>query len=156
MNLQDVVVIGSQKLQHNGHTDVNLLWHRKYGHSSFQLLLSFRRLEMVVGMLFIQEKKECVQHVCEACIWFRLQGKSRANNTWESPRGCLIFSFTLQMDNGRILPLLQYVVSLAAICKAFEEIGVIIMHIEIQYRQREDQPFAYELQIHERGSGCNI
>ena len=51
------------------------------------------------------------------------------------------------MDNGRILPLLQYVVSLAAICEAIEEIGVIIMHIEIQYRQREDQPFAYELQI---------
>lgn len=54
----------------------------------------------------------------------QLQGKGRANNTWESPRGCLMFSFTLQMDNGRILPLLQYVVSLAiieaieAVCEA--------------------------------------
>lgn len=54
----------------------------------------------------------------------QVQGKGRANNLWESPRGCLMFSFTLQMDNGRVLPLLQYVVSLAiieaieAVCKA--------------------------------------
>lgn len=45
----------------------------------------------------------------------QLQGKGRGNNLWESPRGCLMFSFTLQMDNGRILPLLQYVVCLAII-----------------------------------------
>lgn len=54
----------------------------------------------------------------------QLLGKGRANNKWESPQGCLMFSFTLQMDNGRILPLLQYVVSLAiieaieAVCEA--------------------------------------
>lgn len=45
----------------------------------------------------------------------QLQGKGRGNNLWESPRGCLMFSFTLQMDNGRVLPLVQYVVSLAII-----------------------------------------
>lgn len=34
-------------------------------------------------------------------------------NLWESPIGCLMFSFTLQMDDGRTVPLVQYVVSLA-------------------------------------------
>ena len=34
-------------------------------------------------------------------------------NVWESPKGCLMFSFTIQMEDGRIVPLVQYVVSLA-------------------------------------------
>lgn len=34
-------------------------------------------------------------------------------NVWESPKGCLLFSFTIQMEDGRIVPLVQYVVSLA-------------------------------------------
>lgn len=37
----------------------------------------------------------------------------RSKNAWESPKGCLMFSFTVQMEEGRIVPLLQYVVSLA-------------------------------------------
>lgn len=37
----------------------------------------------------------------------------RSKNQWESPVGCLMFSFTIQMEDGRIVPLLQYVVSLA-------------------------------------------
>ena len=32
---------------------------------------------------------------------------------WESPKGGLLFSFTIEMENGRVVPLLQYVVSLA-------------------------------------------
>lgn len=32
---------------------------------------------------------------------------------WESPRGCLMFSFTIQMEDGRVVPLVQYVVCLA-------------------------------------------
>ena len=32
---------------------------------------------------------------------------------WESPKGCLLFFFTLQMENGRVVPLIQYVVYLA-------------------------------------------
>ncbi|KAL2634002.1 hypothetical protein R1flu_005481 [Riccia fluitans] len=43
------------------------------------------------------------------------QGKGRAGNVWESPEGCLMFSFTIKMTNGRLLPFLQYVVSLAVI-----------------------------------------
>ena len=37
----------------------------------------------------------------------------RAKNVWESPMGCLLLSFTVQMEDGHKLPLLQYVVSLA-------------------------------------------
>eukprot|EP00271_Cylindrocystis_brebissonii_P007610 TRINITY_DN21189_c0_g1_i1.p1 TRINITY_DN21189_c0_g1~~TRINITY_DN21189_c0_g1_i1.p1 ORF type:complete len:649 (+),score=111.23 TRINITY_DN21189_c0_g1_i1:363-2309(+) len=43
------------------------------------------------------------------------QGKGRGGNTWESPVGCLLFSFTLQSSDGRKLPFLQYVVCLALV-----------------------------------------
>ena len=39
--------------------------------------------------------------------------EGRSKNLWESPPGCLMFSFTIQMEDGRIIPLLQYVISLA-------------------------------------------
>lgn len=42
-------------------------------------------------------------------------------NVWESPLGCLMFSFTIQMEDGRIVPLLQYVISLA-ITEAIKDI----------------------------------
>ncbi len=45
----------------------------------------------------------------------------RSKNVWESPAGCLMFSFTLQMEDGRVVPLLQYVVSLA-ITEAIKDI----------------------------------
>lgn len=41
----------------------------------------------------------------------KLAGRSK--NVWESPNGCLSFSFTTQMEDGRAVPLVQYVVSLA-------------------------------------------
>ncbi|KAK8642827.1 hypothetical protein V6N13_012158 [Hibiscus sabdariffa] len=41
------------------------------------------------------------------------KGRGRSKNAWESPRGCLMLSFTLQMDDGKIVPLVQYVVCLA-------------------------------------------
>ncbi|XVE95419.1 hypothetical protein REPUB_Repub02eG0095300 [Reevesia pubescens] len=49
--------------------------------------------------------------VCVADVQFK--GRGRSKNAWESPRGCLMFSFTLQMEDGKIMPLVQYVVSLA-------------------------------------------
>ncbi|XP_057974886.1 biotin--protein ligase 2-like isoform X2 [Malania oleifera] len=49
--------------------------------------------------------------VCVADVQFK--GRGRSKNPWESPAGCLMFSFTIQMEDGRIVPLLQYVVSLA-------------------------------------------
>ncbi|XAR55599.1 Biotin--[acetyl-CoA-carboxylase] ligase [Bertholletia excelsa] len=49
--------------------------------------------------------------VCVADVQFK--GRGRSLNVWESPRGCLMFSFTIQMEDGRMVPLVQYVVSLA-------------------------------------------
>lgn len=49
----------------------------------------------------------------------KLSGRSK--NVWESPLGCLMFSFTLQMEDGRVVPLVQYVVSLA-ITEAIKDI----------------------------------
>ncbi|GER49220.1 holocarboxylase synthetase 2 [Striga asiatica] len=49
--------------------------------------------------------------VCVADV--QLKGRGRSKNVWESPKGCLLFSFTIQMEDGRIVPLVQYVVSLA-------------------------------------------
>ncbi|CAI0438150.1 unnamed protein product [Linum tenue] len=45
----------------------------------------------------------------------------RSKNVWESPVGCLLFSFTVQMEDGRAVPLLQYVVSLA-VTEAIKEV----------------------------------
>lgn len=47
--------------------------------------------------------------------------EGRSKNLWESPPGCLMFSFTIQMEDGRIVPLLQYVISLA-ITEAIKDI----------------------------------
>ncbi|KAJ4848198.1 ATP-dependent 5'-3' DNA helicase hcs1 [Turnera subulata] len=49
--------------------------------------------------------------VCVADVQYK--GRGRSNNVWESPKGCALFSFTVQMEDGRVVPLLQYVVSLA-------------------------------------------
>lgn len=47
--------------------------------------------------------------------------EGRSKNLWESPPGCLMFSFTIQMEDGRTVPLLQYVISLA-ITEAIKDI----------------------------------
>ncbi|XP_047338260.1 biotin--protein ligase 2-like isoform X2 [Impatiens glandulifera] len=44
---------------------------------------------------------------------FQSKGRGRSKNVWESPKGCLLFSFTMQMEDGRIVPLVQYVASLS-------------------------------------------
>ncbi|KAK4481281.1 hypothetical protein RD792_012166 [Penstemon davidsonii] len=49
--------------------------------------------------------------VCVADVQSR--GRGRSKNVWESPKGCLLFSFTIQMEDGLVVPLVQYVVSLA-------------------------------------------
>lgn len=47
----------------------------------------------------------------------QIQGRGRGDNTWESPLGCLMFSFrsSFPSEHGRMLPFFQYLVSLAAI-----------------------------------------
>ncbi|KAG7642052.1 Biotinyl protein ligase (BPL) and lipoyl protein ligase (LPL) catalytic domain [Arabidopsis suecica] len=52
-----------------------------------------------------------VGSVCVTDIQFK--GRGRTKNVWESPKGCLMYSFTLEMEDGRVVPLIQYVVSLA-------------------------------------------
>ncbi|KAL2528125.1 Biotin--protein ligase 1 [Forsythia ovata] len=49
--------------------------------------------------------------VCIADV--QLKGRGRSKNVWESPKGCLMFSFTIQMEDGRVVPLVQYVACLA-------------------------------------------
>uniref|UniRef100_A0ACD5V768 Uncharacterized protein n=1 Tax=Avena sativa TaxID=4498 RepID=A0ACD5V768_AVESA len=49
--------------------------------------------------------------VCVTDVQFK--GRGRSKNVWESPPGCLMFSFTSQMNDVRKLPLVQYVVCLA-------------------------------------------
>lgn len=49
--------------------------------------------------------------VCVADV--QSAGKGRGSNTWESPVGCLMFSFANQYADGRSLPFVQYLVSLA-------------------------------------------
>lgn len=46
-------------------------------------------------------------------IYKNSMNPGRVSNVWESPAGCIMLSYFVQMENGRVLPLLQYVVSLA-------------------------------------------
>eukprot|EP00268_Persea_americana_P017477 TRINITY_DN1841_c0_g1_i5.p1 TRINITY_DN1841_c0_g1~~TRINITY_DN1841_c0_g1_i5.p1 ORF type:complete len:374 (+),score=62.53 TRINITY_DN1841_c0_g1_i5:286-1407(+) len=72
--------------------------------------------------------------VCVADVQFK--GRGRSKNVWESPLGCLLFSFTLQMENGRVVPLLQYVVSLAvteAINMVCEAKGLPHLDVKIKW-----------------------
>ena len=80
------------------------------------------------GLIFIQDLVLCVI-MCpfQLPFWFKskipwaLKLSGRSKNVWESPLGCLMFSFTLQMEDGRVVPLVQYVVSLA-ITEAIKDI----------------------------------
>ncbi|KAF3322530.1 biotin--protein ligase 2-like isoform X2 [Carex littledalei] len=72
--------------------------------------------------------------VCITDVQFK--GRGRSKNVWDSPLGCLLFSFTLQMEDGRKLPLLQYVVSLAvteAIKHLCQEKGLPQLDLRIKW-----------------------
>ncbi|GMY06848.1 biotin--protein ligase 2-like isoform X1 [Fagus crenata] len=67
---------------------------------------------------------------------FQLKGRGRSKNVWESPAGCLMFSFTLQMEDGRVVPLLQYVMSLAiteAIKDVCDKNGLPCVDVKIKW-----------------------
>ncbi|XP_050207009.1 biotin--protein ligase 2-like isoform X2 [Mercurialis annua] len=72
--------------------------------------------------------------VCVADI--QIKGRGRSKNVWESPLGCLLFSFTLQMEDGKIVPLLQYVVSLA-VTEAIKDVchknGLPFLDVKIKW-----------------------
>lgn len=72
--------------------------------------------------------------VCVADV--QLHGKGRSGNLWDSPQGCLMFSFTVHMENGRLLPFLQYVVSIALI-EAIDSVslkkGLPVLPVKIKW-----------------------
>ncbi|KAK1362714.1 Holocarboxylase synthetase 2 [Heracleum sosnowskyi] len=75
-----------------------------------------------------------VGSVCVADVQYK--GRGRSMNVWESPKGCLLFSFTIQMEDGRIVPLVQYVVSLAmteAINDVCTKDGVPYLDVRIKW-----------------------
>ncbi|XP_052188913.1 biotin--protein ligase 2-like [Diospyros lotus] len=82
------------------------------------------------------------QNFCElpigaACVAdVQFKGRGRLNNVWQSPRGCLTFSFTIQMDDGRVVPLVQYVVSLA-VTEAIKDVchknGIPYLDVRIKW-----------------------
>nr|GMD97739.1 biotin--protein ligase 2-like isoform X2 [Ipomoea batatas] len=72
--------------------------------------------------------------VCVADVQFK--GRGRSMNVWESPKGSLLFSFTLQMEDGRMVPHVQYVVSLAitdAINDLCKQYGIPRIDVRIKW-----------------------
>ncbi|KAK8805615.1 hypothetical protein WA158_002271 [Blastocystis sp. Blastoise] len=45
----------------------------------------------------------------------QFKGRGRTSNKWVSPRGCLMFSFKMQLINGNYLCFVQYIISIAII-----------------------------------------
>ncbi|GBG69575.1 hypothetical protein CBR_g4408 [Chara braunii] len=64
---------------------------------------------------FLLQNANCLPEgtVCVADL--QMLGKGRGGSVWESPEGCLMFSFTQTATNGRTLPFVQYVVTLAVV-----------------------------------------
>uniref|UniRef100_A0A0A9D9F7 BPL/LPL catalytic domain-containing protein n=1 Tax=Arundo donax TaxID=35708 RepID=A0A0A9D9F7_ARUDO len=72
--------------------------------------------------------------VCVADVQFK--GRGRSKNVWESPPGCLMFSFTSQMQDPRKLPLMQYVVCLSmteAIKELCDAKGIPELDVKIKW-----------------------
>ncbi|CAE5959414.1 unnamed protein product [Arabidopsis arenosa] len=75
-----------------------------------------------------------VGSVCVTDIQFK--GRGRTKNVWESPKGCLMYSFTVEMEDGRVVPLIQYVVSLAvteAVKDVCDKKGLSYIDVKIKW-----------------------
>ena len=57
--------------------------------------------------------------VCDADK--QTNGHGRSTNKWNSPYGCLMFSFKTQITNQRDLPMLQYLATLI-MCNSLESV----------------------------------
>jgi len=69
---------------------------------------------MVSTQKFVEEKYDKLHNDSLVMALEQTQGKGRGTNTWTSPVGCLAFSFARKIKvEGKNLPFLQYVVSLA-------------------------------------------
>ncbi|PWA76534.1 holocarboxylase synthase 1 [Artemisia annua] len=76
-----------------------------------RLLLWSPRLPSTQDVVSLNFSEIPIGSVCIADVQFK--GRGRSQNVWESPKGALLFSFTIQMEDGHVVPLVQYVVCLA-------------------------------------------
>ncbi|XP_024967983.1 biotin--protein ligase 2-like isoform X2 [Cynara cardunculus var. scolymus] len=76
-----------------------------------RILLWSPRLPSTQDVVSLNYCEIPVGSVCIADVQFK--GRGRSQNVWESPKGGLLFSFTIQMEDGRVVPLVQYIVCLA-------------------------------------------
>eukprot|EP00899_Mesostigma_viride_P002884 jgi/Mesvir1/12597/Mv17926-RA.1 len=70
---------------------------------------------------FLQDNGDMLPTGCVCLADTQVAGKGRGGNVWESPRGCLMFSFLWPLRDGAKLPLLQYLVCLALVQAVEEE-----------------------------------
>ncbi|KAG2240014.1 hypothetical protein Bca52824_091134 [Brassica carinata] len=72
--------------------------------------------------------------VCVTDVQFK--GRGRSKNVWESPKGCLMYSLTLEIEDGRTMPLIQYVVGLAvteAVKSVCDKKGLPYIDVKIKW-----------------------
>lgn len=66
----------------------------------------------------------------------QLKGRGRSKNVWESPKGCLMYSFTLEMEDAQVVPLFQYAVGLAvteAVKSVCDKKGLPYIDVKIKW-----------------------
>ncbi|CAI6001307.1 unnamed protein product [Closterium sp. NIES-64] len=83
-------------------------------------LLASKRLSSTHSLVSKSFETLPIGTVCISRIQY--SGRGRGGNTWDSPEGCLMFSLSLRWVDGRTLPLLQYVLSLAVV-QAIEDMA---------------------------------
>nr|CAB3448943.1 unnamed protein product [Digitaria exilis] len=95
-----------------------MLWSPRIGSTQDLIAQNFAKLPVgVVCVADVQFKgrvKLCMvwHHEIKICS-SPTNHAGRSKNVWESPPGCLMFSFTAQMQDVRKLPLMQYVICLS-------------------------------------------
>ncbi|XP_023766998.1 biotin--protein ligase 2 isoform X1 [Lactuca sativa] len=97
----------SEKDEFNIDTYMNSLETKCFG----RFILWSPRLPSTQDIVSLNFFQLPIGSVCIADLQFK--GRGRSQNTWESPKGSLLLSFTMQMENGQLVPLVQYVVCLA-------------------------------------------
>ncbi|KAL4572494.1 hypothetical protein LXL04_019273 [Taraxacum kok-saghyz] len=105
--LQSEMEMQSEKDKFNIDTYMASLMTTSFG----RILLWSPRLPSTQDVVSLNFSEIPIGSVCIADLQFK--GRGRSQNVWESPKGSLLFSFTIQMEDGRVVPLLQYVVCLA-------------------------------------------
>nr|GEW58222.1 biotin--protein ligase 2-like isoform X1 [Tanacetum cinerariifolium] len=107
MFLQSEMERQSEKDEFDTHTYMTSLTTTCFG----RLLLWSPILPSTQDVVSLNFSEIPIGSVCIADV--QSKGRGRSKNVWESPKGGLLFSFTIQMEDGRVVPLVQYVVCLA-------------------------------------------